>query len=274
MQLGEKLQLLRSRNGMSQEELAERLGISRQSVSKWESGQSVPDLKKLIILSDIYNVTIDSLVKDGDEYDILQETDAKDSKVNIIDNDTKSTQVIINLHGGRLDYEYKSKRTLFGLPLIHINIGKGFKKAKGIVAIGNISYGIVSAGIISLGVLSFGCMAIGIISLAAISIALLLAIGVISIGAFSIGAISIGVFSMGALSIGKYSIGAAAIASDIAIGDYARANIAIGNKVQGANVLPLDTPIEDIKILIKKEYPNISAWLKNCVEFFVRNIKV
>ena len=274
MQISEKLQLLRSKTGMSQEELAERLGISRQSISKWESGQSVPDLKKLIILSEIYSVTIDSLVKDGDEYDMLQETDDKDSKVNIIDNDTKSTQVIINLHGGRLEYEYKSKRTLLGLPLIHINIGKGFKKAKGIVAIGNISYGIVSVGIISLGVLSFGCMAIGIISLAAISIALLLAIGVISIGTFSIGAISIGIFSMGALSIGKYSIGAAAIASDIAIGDYARANIAIGNKAQGANVLPLDTPIEDIKMLIKKEYPNISAWLKNCVEFFVRNIKV
>lgn len=274
MQLGEKLQLLRSKNGMSQEELAERLGISRQSVSKWESGQSVPDLKKLIILSDIYNVTIDNLVKDSDEYDILQEKDAKDSKVNIIDNDTKLTQVIINLHGGRLEYEYKSKRTLLGLPLIHINIGKGFKKAKGIVAIGNISYGIVSAGIISLGVLSFGCMSIGIISLAAISIALLLAIGVISIGTFSIGAISIGVFSLGALSIGKYSIGAAAIASDIAIGDYARANMAIGNKVQGVNVLPLDTQIEDIKILIQKEYPNLSEWFINCVEFFVRNIKL
>lgn len=274
MQLGEKLQLLRSKNGMSQEELAERLGISRQSVSKWESGQSVPDLKKLIILSDIYNVTIDNLVKDSDEYDILQEKDAKDSKVNIIDNDTKSTQIIINLHGGRLEYEYKSKRTLLGLPLIHINIGNGFKKAKGIVAIGNISYGIVSAGIISLGVLSFGCMSIGIISLAAISIALLLAIGVISIGTFSMGAISIGVFSLGAISIGKYSIGAAAIASDIAIGDYARANMAIGNKVQGANVLPLDTQIEDIKILIQKEYPNLSEWFINCVEFFVRNIKL
>ena len=39
---------------MSQEELAGRLGISRQSISKWESGQWVPDLKKLIILSDIY----------------------------------------------------------------------------------------------------------------------------------------------------------------------------------------------------------------------------
>ena len=179
------------------------------------------------VLSDIYNVTIDSLVKDGDEYDILQETDAK-----VIDNYTKSTQVIINLHGGRLEYEYKSKRTLLGLPLIHINIGKGFKKAKGIVAIGNISYGIVSVGIISLGVLSFGCMAIGIIRLAAISIALLLAIGVISIGTFS--------------------IGAAAIASDIAIGDYARANIAIGNKAQ-----ELSNPIPEKYILRQTTPPSL-----------------
>ena len=82
MQLSEKLQLLRGKSGMSQEELAEKLGISRQSISKWESGQSVPDLKKLIILSDIYNVTIDSLVKDSDEFDILQEKDAKGSEVN------------------------------------------------------------------------------------------------------------------------------------------------------------------------------------------------
>ena len=268
MQLGEKLQLLRSRNGISQEELAEKLGISRQSVSKWESGQSIPDLKKLIILSDIYNVTIDSLVKDGDEYDILQETDAK-----VIDNDTKSTQVIINLHGGRLEYEYKSKRTLLGLPLIHINIGKGFKKAKGIVAIGNISYGIVSAGIISLGVLSFGCMSIGIISLAAISIALLLAIGAISIGVFSVGAISIGIFSLGALSIGKYSIGAAAIATDVAIGDYAKGTVAIGNTTEGLTKIPLDTSIEDIKKVIKEQYPSLSNWIIKYIEFFVKYTK-
>lgn len=273
MQISEKLQLLRSKTGMSQEELAERLGISRQSISKWESGQSVPDLKKLIILSEIYNVTIDSLVKDGDEYDMLQETDDKDSKVNIIDNDTKSTQVIINLHGGRLEYEYKSKRTLLGLPLIHINIGKGVKKAKGIVAIGNISYGIVSAGIISLGVLSFGCMSIGIISLAAISIALLLAIGAISIGVFSVGAISIGIFSLGALSIGKYSIGAAAIATDVAIGDYAKGTVAIGNTTEGLTKIPLDTSIEDIKKVIKEQYPSLSNWIIKYIEFFVKYTK-
>ena len=53
MKLAEKLQLMRKREGLSQEDLAEKLGISRQAVSKWESGQSVPDLNKLIILSEL-----------------------------------------------------------------------------------------------------------------------------------------------------------------------------------------------------------------------------
>ena len=53
MKLAEKLQLMRNREGLSQEDLAEKLGISRQAVSKWESGQSVPDLNKLIILSEL-----------------------------------------------------------------------------------------------------------------------------------------------------------------------------------------------------------------------------
>lgn len=70
--LEKKLQILRKRNGLSQEGLAEKLGISRQAVSKWESGQSIPDLNKLIKLSELYNVTIDSLVKDNDEFDILE----------------------------------------------------------------------------------------------------------------------------------------------------------------------------------------------------------
>lgn len=48
--LEEKLQILRKRNGLSQEGLAEKLGGSRQAVSKWESGQSTPDLNKLIKL--------------------------------------------------------------------------------------------------------------------------------------------------------------------------------------------------------------------------------
>lgn len=70
--LEEKLQILRKRNGLSQERLAEKLGVSRQAVSKWESGQSTPDLNKLIKLSELYNVTIDSLVRDNVEFDTLE----------------------------------------------------------------------------------------------------------------------------------------------------------------------------------------------------------
>lgn len=66
MEFKEKLQILRTQMRMSQEELAARLSISRQSVTKWENGQSFPDIQNLIQLSDIFKVTIDRLVKDND----------------------------------------------------------------------------------------------------------------------------------------------------------------------------------------------------------------
>lgn len=66
MTLGEKIQMLRSKGGMSQEQLAERLTVSRQSVSKWELGQSTPDLDYVVQLSEIFNVSLDYLVKDCD----------------------------------------------------------------------------------------------------------------------------------------------------------------------------------------------------------------
>lgn len=52
MKLSERIQHLRKSRGMSQEELAEKIGVSRQAVSKWESEQSMPDLEKVILLSD------------------------------------------------------------------------------------------------------------------------------------------------------------------------------------------------------------------------------
>lgn len=64
MILAEKISNLRKKNGWSQEELATQLSVSRQSVSKWESGQSVPDLDKLLTLSRLFGVTLDYLVKD------------------------------------------------------------------------------------------------------------------------------------------------------------------------------------------------------------------
>ncbi len=64
MELSEKIIYLRKKTGWSQEQLAEQLDISRQSVSKWESGTSVPELDKIIKMSDIFNVSTDYLLKE------------------------------------------------------------------------------------------------------------------------------------------------------------------------------------------------------------------
>lgn len=64
MTLAEKLFKLRTDQGLSQGDLAEKLNVSRQSVSKWETGQSVPDLDKIIKLADLFGVTVDDLVRE------------------------------------------------------------------------------------------------------------------------------------------------------------------------------------------------------------------
>ena len=64
MTLGEKISLLRSGAQMSQEQLAEKLGVSRQSVSKWESGKNAPDLLTILKLSEYFNISTDDLLHD------------------------------------------------------------------------------------------------------------------------------------------------------------------------------------------------------------------
>lgn len=63
MTLGEKIFTLRNQSKLSQGELAEKLNVSRQSISKWETGASVPELDKLIALSEVFGVTLDELAK-------------------------------------------------------------------------------------------------------------------------------------------------------------------------------------------------------------------
>lgn len=62
MELSEKILQLRKALGLSQEQLAEQVGVSRQSISKWETGQSVPELEKLVALSRIFAVSTDELL--------------------------------------------------------------------------------------------------------------------------------------------------------------------------------------------------------------------
>lgn len=63
MTIADRIQSLRKAKGMSQEELADKVGVSRQAVSKWESEQATPDLDKVVIMSDIFEVTTDYLLK-------------------------------------------------------------------------------------------------------------------------------------------------------------------------------------------------------------------
>jgi transcriptional regulator with XRE-family HTH domain len=67
MIFGEKLKTERNKKGWSQEELAEKLFISRQSVSKWENGQNYPGIEIIIKISDLFGVTIDELLKSDEE---------------------------------------------------------------------------------------------------------------------------------------------------------------------------------------------------------------
>lgn len=64
MILSEKIAEERKKNGWSQEELAEKLSVSRQAVSKWESAQSVPDLQRVLRMAEIFGVSTDYLLKD------------------------------------------------------------------------------------------------------------------------------------------------------------------------------------------------------------------
>ena len=64
MEFNNKLYELRKQKGFSQEELANRLNVSRQTVSKWEIGESAPDMEKLVAISELFDISLDELVLD------------------------------------------------------------------------------------------------------------------------------------------------------------------------------------------------------------------
>ncbi|KGE20256.1 helix-turn-helix domain-containing protein [Paenibacillus wynnii] len=249
MEFSEKMQQLRKQRGMSQEKLAEIIGVSRQAVSKWESGQSYPEMDKMLSLSELFNVSVDSLVKDAPSNPPPMEI-------------THISQPAVDRRF-MYHYEYKSKKTWFGVPLIHVNIGRGVYVAKGIIAVGNIAIGGLSVGIITLGGLCLGALALGLFSFAGLAIGLLLSMGGLAVGAIAVGGLAVGIFAVGGLSVGVFSIGGCAIASHIAIGGYASGHIAIGDSVHGAYTLAIQDndfssiKAEQVESLIHQEYPRL-----------------
>lgn len=75
MNFSEKLLTLRKANNLTQEQLAEKIDVSRQSISKWESGQATPELEKIVALSVVFNVTTDYLLKPSEIDDLSAKTE-------------------------------------------------------------------------------------------------------------------------------------------------------------------------------------------------------
>ena len=88
MDLGKKLFELRKSKNLSQEDVAERLNVTRQSVSKWETNQSTPDFDKIVPLCDLYGITTDELLKDEVKEEKMEEK--VEIKKNIYENMTKN----------------------------------------------------------------------------------------------------------------------------------------------------------------------------------------
>ncbi len=219
MDFRDRLFDLRRQAGLSQEELANLMGVTRQAVQKWEAGTSRPDMDNLASLADYFQVSLDYLVTG-------KETSPPPPPT-----------VVNNYYHYRWHYEYKSKRTLFGLPLVHINCGPGIHWARGVIAIGGIATGIVA----------FGGIAVGLVGMGALCLGLLLALGAVSVGIVSIGGLAVGLtawggfalglLSVGGISFGVYAAGGVVCASRVAVGGVASAPLAIGAAAEGAKAI-------------------------------------
>ena len=85
MILADKIINERKKNGWSQEELAEQLSVSRQSISKWEGAQAIPDIQKIIKMAELFGVTTDYLLKDDVEPEVISSSDTQFAEASVTD---------------------------------------------------------------------------------------------------------------------------------------------------------------------------------------------
>ncbi len=102
MILADKILTLRKQSGWSQEELAEKMNVSRQSISKWESASAIPDINKILEMSKIFGVTTDYLLKDDIEDTLYTETDDSDESVRVTLGEANEFMNSMAAHGRRM----------------------------------------------------------------------------------------------------------------------------------------------------------------------------
>ena len=250
MTIGERIAEERKKKGMTQEDMAEKLNLSRQAISKWESGSSFPDTENLLKLSLLFSVSVDYLLKG----EMVEEKNGEEEKVFHLPYSSLSRMK-----------ERHSEKTLWGLPLWSVGRNaKGFFAlgffSKGVFSLGCFTLGGISVGMASLGLLSLGAFSGGIISFGAVSLALMASVGAISISPLSIGSLSLGEISIGAFSRGRF----------FAYGDDAKALVALAStKAEGtwAELLPLpSSKAEALYLTLKDNIPSRLSWTMGIVK--------
>lgn len=251
----ENLMRLRRQHGFSQEQLGEQVGVSRQTVSKWESGQTTPEMDKLMALADLFGISMDELtgrvpIGKGDTGPVRQEESVSFADPPVYMRSTRWWYKTV--------YEYKSERKVLGLPLVHIHFGHGNCRARGIIAIGNSAMGLVAVGFASLGLISVGLTAIGLLTL-----------GLVCVGGIAFGGVAMGLLAafggivvsaglaVGGIATGTYAFGKIA-SGYIACGTMAAGHIAIGPNVDGAQTF---RTIAEALSQVGEEIPGWLRWI-------------
>lgn len=236
MNFSEKLTVMRRGRGMSQEQLADRLGVTRQSVSKWESGAATPELTKLVALSELFHVSVDYLVKDyAEEPEFLPAAaeGADPSVARLAEQMEEMNRRIQGISGIFRGWAWDSKTRVFGIPLVSVRF-QGYSRmtknrnvAKGIIAVGNMAIGVVALGALSVGVVGIGALSVGAFAL-----------GAVAFGLAALGPVAIGLLAFGPVAIGLwYAGGVAALGGRIAVGVAAVGDTAVGYDAAGGHVL-------------------------------------
>lgn len=242
MTTGEKIADGRKKLNLTQQEFADTLGVTRQAVSRWESDSAFPETDTLIKISELFDCTIDYLLKYNEAHaaetipdacgDTADASERQDE--NAVHTSRQTASFFRNWY-----YEYKSEKTVFGLPLVHINIGVG-RKAKGFFAVGFVSSGIFSFGLFSMGIISLGLFCLGFLSFGCIVFGGG-AVGAVALGLLSAGGVAVGIVAVGGLAIGCYALGGAAIGL-FACGGYANGfYVAVGDRAVGRIAFGLST---------------------------------
>ena len=253
MTIGQKIYESRKKAGMTQEELADRLGVSRQAVSKWESDIAYPETDKLVELCRLFSLSADELLLDARE-----ESDGTPQS---------KSGCIFDKRGMHL--EYVSNTRVGGLSLVHINLGLGHYRAKGIIAIGNVATGVVAIGFISVGLLGIGLIALGLIALGTLALGLAVGAGGIATGALALGGVAIGVMCFGGVCVGYIAVGGLTV-GQYAVGGYARGFLAVGQSyASGAHAFTMPTDFGSLCSFIDS---NIRGWLAGFIKTLAKSL--